>query len=262
MIDLTNEGATGLIPGRLTAALAGIGLLLAVGVAAAEDDFATKLQQSIGPMVGAEESASSGPLEAVSSAAKAIKVRGAGDNQRGGRERATRGGLEVDIRATDSRYYPNDAIAFEVKGNKDFHLYLFNVDPRTERVTTILPNQRQTNRRIRYKGGRDWYKVPNPGVEFYSDSAGKERVVMVASEKYLDVDRLLSSSGTKALGANFYESTDALDWLDTALNEAYPATDAKGTEPKRIRVREGGQRSRSLPNGVVIKEFDVRIDRP
>lgn len=247
--------------GLLTGALLAGGLLSTAMVWAA-DDGSSAIDQ-LSAMLDGDGGSGTGALEGVAGNEKMIRVRAADGRKQGSAERSggtgDGTGLEVAIRTKESRYSVDEPVAFEVKGNKAFHLYLFNVDPRTERVVTILPNQKQTNRELKYPGDNRWRKVPNPGVEFYADEAGNERIVMVASEKYLDVDKLLNRGGTKALGDDLFESTDALVWLEESLNEAYPASAEKGMEPKRIRVRDGGENTRKLPKDVVIDEFNLRI---
>ncbi len=202
------------------------------------------------------EEAGMGALEAVPLGEKAIRVRVSDDRDRGNGGGRRGGDLDVAIRTEQSRYGVEDPIRFEVKGNKPFYLYLFNVDPRTQRAVSILPNQRQGKGEVKYPGDRRWRKVPNPGLEFYSDRAGTERVVMVASERYLDVDKLIKGYGTKALGDAFYESEGIFDWLDAELNSAYAE---KGMEAKAIRVRDSD--SRRLPRGIVVEELNLRIRR-
>lgn len=166
-------------------------------------------------------------------------------------------GLDVAFRTAENRYLVGETIRFEVKGNQPFFLYLFNIDPDTSRAVSILPNQRQGKDKLRYPGDNRWRAVPNPSIEFYSDRAGTERIVMVASERYLNVERLVNGYGTKAIGASFYESENVLDWLDSELSMAYALGGKDLDESKAIRVRKAG--GRSLPSGVVVEEMNLRI---
>jgi hypothetical protein len=203
-----------------------------------------------------------GALEAVPTGEKAIRIRrSGGDRSDDGGDHRDYGGkdLDVSIRTERSRYHVDDPIRFQVKGNKPFFLYLFDVDPRTKRAVSILPNQRQGKDELKFPGDGRWRSVPNPGLEFYADRKGTERIVMVASERYLDSDKLLRGYGTKALGDDFYESENILDWVDAELNSAYADSEGKGLEAKAIRVRNGD--GRRLPHGVVVDELNLRISR-
>lgn len=156
--------------------------------------------------------------------------------------------LAITVRADKSGYRVNEPIRLQVKGNKTFHLYLFNIDPVSKRGLSILPNRYQGADRIKYKGGV-WHAVPNANLQFYSDRPGNERIVLLASEKHLDVDRLLKEGGAKGLG-DFYSLETPLDALDEALSDRY--------REKRIHVRE---RTERLPPGVVVQELDLSIRR-
>ncbi|MBU0499281.1 MAG: DUF4384 domain-containing protein [Gammaproteobacteria bacterium] len=195
-------------------------------------------------------------LESVAASDKLIRIRHADDEGGGGSGPEHAGKFRVDIRAGRSSYRAGEAIRFKVRGNNEFYLYMINIDPRTGRAVAILPNRLQTHHKIKYPGDGRWYVVPNENLEFYSDRAGHERIIMVASERYLDVDRLLSKSRSKSVG-DFYEMEAPLDALDDAIGESYG--------DKAIRIRNSGDgdsgrgRGHRLPRGIVIKEMNLRI---
>jgi len=169
--------------------------------------------------------------------------------------------LHVQL-ATEKRHYrAGEPIRFTASGNRDFYLYLFNRDPISGKWITILPNRLQTAQQIKYPGDNRARPVPNAQLEFYSDRRGTEQLVMVASERYLDVEKMSSISQSKSLG-DYYEWNDPLESLRIAINDSY--ADELGEE-KMVRVRSrpsgnGGLASNgSAPNGLISKEFELRI---
>lgn len=226
----------------------------------AEDDAVGAISERLDAAFGggqADDGGGMGALEAVPQSIKVIRVRSGGGGGGRSTDRPRSGGaLDVDIRTERDSYRVGDGIFFKVRGNKSFHLYLITADPETGRAIALLPNRYHTAGRIKYPGDGRWRKVPNPGAEFYADEAGTDRIIMVASEKYLNVDDLLRDRRTKAFGENNYESTGFFDWLDQEINQEY--ADELGAQPQKISVR--GSEGRSLPSGLVVKELNLRID--
>lgn len=177
-------------------------------------------------------------LEDVPSSEKAIGVRSAQNSD-----------FSVQLKTDKSSYRANEAIHFKVKGSRTFFLYLFNYIKDTRQAVAILPNRYQTDKNIKYSAN-NWYPVPNKNIEFFSDRSGKERVIMIASTKYLDVNKLLKKTSSKGMG-DFYQMDDPLSAFDSLINDTYQTSITK-----RIGVRETGSR---LPNGIVIKELYLRI---
>ena len=163
--------------------------------------------------------------------------------------RSASGDFSVAIKTVKSNYKANEAIQFKVKGSETFYLYLFNYIKESKQAVSILPNKFQTVNNIKYTANK-WHTAPNSNLEFYSDRPGKERVIMIASKKYIDVKKLLNKNKTKSLG-NFYLMEDPLQNFENLINETYniPAT-------KRINVRQSSSR---LPEGMVIKELYLNI---
>ena len=185
-------------------------------------------------------------LEAVPAQQKLVRVRPA----RGSAE-----ALRVAFKAERSRYRVGEAIRFKVKGNRPFYLYLFNIDPRSGEGLVILPNAIQGKKRILYPGDHRWHTVPNPELEFYSDRPGKERIVMVASTRYLDVDQMKRWTRSKRVG-DWYYFEEPLKAVEKGLNLAYGGQ----AQEKRIRIRRSGTENASqLPPGVAVTEVALRI---
>lgn len=181
----------------------------------------------------------SGALEEVPNNEKRIGVRAAQNSE-----------FSVKLKTAQSSYKVNEAISFKVKGSHTFYLYLFNHIKSSNQAVAILPNKYQTSKNIKYKANQ-WQKVLNKKLEFYSDRAGKERIIMVASKKYLDVNKLLKKTRSKGIG-DFYLMDDPMQAVEALINNTYQLATSK-----RIGVRSSsGSR---LPNGVVIKELYLKI---
>ncbi|HFB64136.1 MAG TPA: DUF4384 domain-containing protein [Aeromonadales bacterium] len=150
---------------------------------------------------------------------------------------AQRQPLKVDFTPTKPSFAVNEAIKFNIKGNKKFFLFLFNIDYATNKAYMILPNNIQTADRNMYQAGQR-LQVPNANAEFYSDRPGRERIVMIATTKY--PKEIVLNKYRRA--GNFY------------------ITDAKTVQDqlKRIQVR-GSQIRSNTTEEVFIKEFDLPI---
>ena len=91
--------------------------------------------------------------------------------------------LRVTLAPVQDSFKVNEPIRFNVRGNKTFYLYLFSVNDEGD-ATMILPT-REGQRHNKYPPDTT-LPVPNQNSpEFLSDEAGTEKVVMVASAKYL-----------------------------------------------------------------------------
>ena len=188
-------------------------------------------------------------FEEVSSNDKLVRIRPAGSI---GQTNA----LKVELRTEKNSYRINEKIRFQVKTNKRVFVYMFNLDPRTGKALLILPNRLQTKSQIQYPGDNSWHLLPNASLEFYADRAGVERILMVASEKYIDMDKKLKSlNNTKSVG-DFYLMDDPLSTLDATINDAY---NAGVSTDKLVRIRSSKPTSPSLPKGVVVTEVNLRI---
>lgn len=205
----------------------------------------------LGPMP-AMAKGEGGALEGVAVTEKLIRIRNAEDDG-GTVGPAKPRGLRVDLRTARATYRKGEAIRFQVRGNRPFFLYLLNIDTRSGKAVAILPNRLQTDENIKYPGDNRWHVVPNERLEFYSDRVGKERIIMIATDRYLDVDELLRESNGKARG-DFYTLEAPFDGIDNAIGSSY------GDKSIRIRGGEKGNRGDDrLPPGVVIKEMNLRI---
>lgn len=165
-------------------------------------------------------------------------------------------GFKVQFITEATSYVTDEPIRFQIKANKRFYLYLFNVSPITGEAVTLLPNRLQNNTQIQYDPDQHWHTVPNPTLEFYSDRPGLERIIMVASTRYLDVDKLKHIGHTKSAG-DFYQMETPFTALNAVINEAY--RDKLGRE-KLIQLRNPVADQAHLPDGLVIKEMQLKIN--
>lgn len=94
-------------------------------------------------------------------------------------------GLKVTFEPVKQSYQVDESVRFRIKGNQTFYLYLFSINKEKNRAALLIPNDMHGNK---YQG-ETTYLVPNKNLEFYSDQPGLEKVVMVASTKYLDLDK-------------------------------------------------------------------------
>ena len=134
-----------------------------------------------------------------------IGIRPGGSGAGSSTVRNQQGDLRIDFRANKSSYRVNDPISFSIKGNKTFFLYLFSISERGEAVMLIPGPQQEGNK---YQGNRT-YRVPNAGSELFADRPGRERMVLVASTKWLDpgTNRYKSKGGFYTASADVADAT-------------------------------------------------------
>ena len=153
--------------------------------------------------------------------------------------------LRVSLEPVQDSFGVDEPIRFRIRGNKTFFLYLYSVDKDTDEVTLLLPTQ-EGQRHNKYPANRT-RMVPNEGqAEFLADEPGRERLLMVASTRYLPV-----KSRWYRKGSDYYVGSTA------ELNQEFAG--------KNIRV-EGPDRTRN--DNVLVRTVMVRIagrpvaDRP
>ena len=94
--------------------------------------------------------------------------------------------LRVKLEPVKAAFQVDEPIRFNIRGNKTFFLYLYSVDRETDEVTLLIPT-RQGQRHNKYPANRT-LAVPNEGeVDLLADEPGRERLLMVASTKYLPI---------------------------------------------------------------------------
>lgn len=141
--------------------------------------------------------------------------------------------LKVTFNPIKTSFRVGEPIRFRVRGNQTFFLYVYTVDKDSGKAILLLPNPKQDGNK--YRGHRSQL-VPNRNVEFYADEPGKERIIMVASTKYIDVENRYQKSG------DFFTGDAA------GIEEAFAS--------KGIHIRGPGSRHDSK---TVVKEFSINI---
>ena len=145
--------------------------------------------------------------------------------------------LRVSLEPVKASFKVDEPIRFNIHGNKAFFLYLYSIDTDTDEVTLLLPTRRG-QRHNKYPANRI-LPVPNRGeIELLADAPGRERLLMVASTKYLPVE-----SKWYRKGADYYVGKTA------DFEQEYAE--------KGIRVR-GPDRTRD--DKVLVRTVLVRID--
>ena len=92
--------------------------------------------------------------------------------------------LRVKLEPAKASFKVDEPIRFHIRGNKTFFLYLYSVDKETDEVTLLLPT-RKGQKHNKYPANRTLV-VPNEGeAELLADEPGRERLLMVASTRYL-----------------------------------------------------------------------------
>lgn len=139
------------------------------------------------------------------------------------------GSLQVIMEPLRSDYAVGEAIRFHVRGNKRFFLYVYTIDDETGEAILLLPNKKQQGNK--YEPGRT-FTIPHASVEFYSDSPGRERIIMVASRKYIALNTArfrdvgdFSTTSTKDLEQAFADKGVRIRDENTARRQDVVVTD-------------------------------------
>ena len=144
--------------------------------------------------------------------------------------------LEVTLEPSRARYHVGEPVRLKVRGNQTFYLYLIGEDLDTGEQTLLLPNRKQSDNR--YPGGTT-FTVPNRNVVITADTAGRERITMVASERYIDVDT-----------SRFNKSGDFFKAKGGVIESAFTS--------KGLRIRDERSDGDSSDD-VVIRDVEIRV---
>ena len=98
--------------------------------------------------------------------------------------------LNLQVSTEKASYAVNEAIRFNVVTNKDAYLYLLNELP--DQTTLLLPNNKDKENFVRANTVSTFPRTYSNTVEFYSDAVGIEKILVIASEKPLDLHRILT----------------------------------------------------------------------
>ncbi|MDD4930150.1 MAG: DUF4384 domain-containing protein [Gallionella sp.] len=92
--------------------------------------------------------------------------------------------IELSVAAAKKQFKVGEPVRFKVRGNHDYYLYVYNLDPASGESVLLLPNKKI--RSNLFKGGKS-YTLPR-GVEFFGDSVGNEHLMFIASAEKIDLD--------------------------------------------------------------------------
>ncbi|WP_020585250.1 DUF4384 domain-containing protein [Desulfobacter curvatus] len=150
--------------------------------------------------------------------------------------------LKVEFTPVKQVFKAGEAIRFKVKGSETFYLYLFSVDEKNNKGYMILPNKKQQY--VKYQAGTT-YTVPESYIEFYSDSPGREKIIMLASTKKMDVKFDKYAKAGNILSANFDTVVQETKALSIRSREAK----AKHvTKELSLIITGNGQNESSVPH--------------
>jgi hypothetical protein len=151
--------------------------------------------------------------------------------------------LQLSITGQRRQYRLEHPIEFSIRGNQDFYLWAYTQDD-TGQVVVLVPSAEQSGNR--YKAGRT-YRLPNPGLNFYADAPGPHEITLVASTRWLDLERSLRRDA-QALGGFFA--------VPSATLEA--AFEAQGVRIDRGSRGGGG---RSDERAIVVQRIGFEVVR-
>jgi hypothetical protein len=114
-------------------------------------------------------------LTAEETGEKAVQVRGG----------ETPKSLEIEVTPLKTEFEVGEALRFDIRGNREFFLYLYNVDPDNGDSVLLLPSAQHKGNKY---PAQKKIRVPNKDVEFYADKPGTERFVLIASTRYIEAD--------------------------------------------------------------------------
>jgi hypothetical protein len=133
--------------------------------------------------------------------------------------------LNVSVRVSKGQYQVGDKIFFYVNSNKDFFLWMFLLDDRTGQARVIIPGPLQKGNK--YDGNRP-FQVPTGSADLIAAAPGQYKVVIVASDKWLENMDLKNFAAQEG----YYTTTNAnvdvlLKGLVLSGNEGAPAKEGK-----------------------------------
>ena len=122
------------------------------------------------------------------------------------RSTATSADIRLLVKPVKPHFKVNENMAFRVQANRDYYLYVFTLDEATGDSVLLIPNRKtRSNHMSKDKA----YTIPGT-IDFYSDSAGYEKLVFIATDQPMSQQELrsrpfgeLTKSATKDLEEAF-----------------------------------------------------------
>lgn len=97
---------------------------------------------------------------------------------------ASAAGDLISIESDQAQYQVNEPIRFTVESRRAGYLYMFAIDSESGAAYFLEPGPGRDA--LRVVPGMS-FEVPPPGIEFYGDRAGVERVVVISSPGRIDL---------------------------------------------------------------------------
>ncbi len=99
--------------------------------------------------------------------------------------------VKINVTPLKSIYRVGESIKFKVVGQQsDYYLYIFSVDQNTQKTTRLLPNAKTKDNYLRKN---KTYTMPGT-VDFYSDAAGVEKLIFIASPTPINLNNIPSET--------------------------------------------------------------------
>ena len=153
--------------------------------------------------------------------------------------------LRVHLEPVQASFRVDEPIRFNIRGNKTFFLYLYTVDKDTDEVTLLLPTQ-EGQRHNKYPANQT-VVVPNEGqAEFLANEPGRERLLMVASTRYLPVKSRWYRKGSDYYVGSTAELTQEFAGKNIRVEGPDKTRDDK-VLVKTVLVRIAGRRAAESP---------------
>lgn len=125
--------------------------------------------------------------------------------------------VQLSVTALKKQFKVGEAIQFKVKGDQDYYLYAYNLDPVSGESVLLMPNKKAKSNL--FKAGKT-YTLPK-GVEFFADESGSEHLVFIASKKKID----LNSANLQSVGD--FSSGKTKDFEDVFTSKSIRVRDAQ-----------------------------------
>jgi len=146
-------------------------------------------------------------------------------------------GLEVHFKPYKRHFRAGEPIRFDVEGNRDFYLYLFNLDKDQDEAVMLLPNRYDIKHRYRLDRA---YTVPAK-AEFYADKAGLETLVVIASTQKLEFSETVYGPSDDSEFYDFGSAIEAEGIIDGLSVDNLPENE--DIVIKRLSLRIGDDES-------------------
>lgn len=96
--------------------------------------------------------------------------------------------VALNVKPTKNSFRVGENIHFKVSAKSDYYLYVFSNDTKSDEAVILIPNKKTKSNRLR---ANKTYDIPGT-VDFYSDAAGTEQIIFIATKEALDLGKINS----------------------------------------------------------------------